>query len=155
MRVLIQRVSQASVTAGFTIKGAIEKGLLILVGIEDTDTEDDIIWLSNKIVNLRIFDNENNADSNRQPNISVKDTDGNILVVSQFTLHASTKKGNRPSYIKASKAEIAIPLYEMLVIQLSKDLGKKIETGEFGADMKVALVNDGPVTIWIDSKNKE
>jgi D-tyrosyl-tRNA(Tyr) deacylase len=150
MRVLIQRVSQASVTAGFTIKGAIEKGLLILVGIEDTDTEDDIIWLSNKIVNLRIFD-----DENKIPNISVKDINGDILVVSQFTLHASTKKGNRPSYLKASKAEIAIPLYETLVIQLSKDLGETIQTGEFGADMKVALVNDGPVTIWIDSKNKE
>jgi D-tyrosyl-tRNA(Tyr) deacylase len=150
MRVLIQRVSQASVTAGFTIKGAIEKGLLVLAGIEDADTEDDVIWISNKIVNLRIFD-----DENKIPNISVKDIDGDILVVSQFTLHASTKKGNRPSYIKASKAEIAIPLYETLVIQLSKDLGKTIQTGEFGADMKVALVNDGPVTIWIDSKNRE
>src|SRR5450755_4679546 len=146
MRVLIQRVLQASVTAGFTITGAIEKGLLVLAGIEDADTEDDIIWLSNKIVNLRIFD-----DENKIPNISVKDINGDILVVSQFTLHASTKKGNRPSYIKASKAEIAIPLYEMLVIQLSKDLGKTIQTGEFGADMKVELVNDGPVTIWIDS----
>ena len=150
MRVLIQRVLQASVTAGFTITGAIEKGLLVLAGIEDADTEDDVIWISNKIVNLRIFD-----DENKIPNISVKDIDGNILVVSQFTLHASTKKGNRPSYIKASKAEIAIPLYEMFVIQLSKDLGKKIETGEFGADMKVSLINDGPVTIWIDSKNRE
>lgn len=150
MRVLIQRVSQASVTVGFTIAGAIEKGLLILAGIEDADTEDDVIWISNKIVNLRIFD-----DENKIPNISVKDIDGDILVVSQFTLNASTKKGNRPSYLKVSKAEIAIPLYEMFVIQLSKDLGKKIETGEFGADMKVALVNDGPVTIWIDSKNRE
>ncbi len=150
MRVLIQRVSQASVTVGFTIAGAIEKGLLVLAGIEDADTEDDVIWISNKIVNLRIFD-----DKNKIPNISVKDIDGDILVVSQFTLHASTKKGNRPSYLKASKAEIAIPLYEMLVIQLSKDLGKTIQTGEFGADMKVALVNDGPVTIIIDSKKKE
>ena len=150
MRVLIQRVLQASVTVGFTITGAIEKGLLVLAGIEDADTEDDVIWISNKIVNLRIFD-----DENKIPNISVKDINGDILVVSQFTLHASTKKGNRPSYLKASKAEIAIPLYETLVIQLSKDLGKKIETGKFGADMKVALVNDGPVTILIDSKNKE
>jgi D-aminoacyl-tRNA deacylase len=150
MRVLIQRVSQASVTVGSTITGAVEKGLLVLAGIEDADTEDDVIWISNKIVNLRIFD-----DENKIPNISVKHIDGDILVVSQFTLHASTKKGNRPSYIKASKAEIAIPLYEMLVIQLSKDLGKTIQTGEFGADMKVALVNDGPVTIIIDSKKKE
>jgi len=150
MRILIQRVTQASVTVGFTIKGAIGKGLLILAGIEDADTQEDIIWLSNKIVNLRIFD-----DENRIPNISVKDINGDILVVSQFTLHASTKKGNRPSYIKASKAETAIPLYEMLVIQLSKDLGRTVHTGEFGADMKVALVNDGPVTIWIDSKNRE
>ncbi|KAA9039333.1 D-tyrosyl-tRNA(Tyr) deacylase [Ginsengibacter hankyongi] len=150
MRILIQRVSQASVTVGFTIKGAIGTGLLLLAGIEDADTEEDIIWLSNKIVNLRIFD-----DENKIPNISVKDINGDILVVSQFTLHASVKKGNRPSYIRASKAEIAIPLYEKFLIQLSKDLGKTIQTGEFGADMKVALVNDGPVTIWIDSKNRE
>lgn len=150
MRALIQRVSQASVTAGITITGAIEKGLLVLAGIEDADTEEDIVWLSNKIVNLRIFD-----DENKIPNISVKDINGDILVVSQFTLHASTKKGNRPSYIKASKAEMAIPLYEKFVVQLSKDLGKKIQTGEFGADMKVALINDGPVTIWIDTKNRE
>ena len=150
MRILIQRVTQASVTVNSTIKGAIGKGLLILAGIEDADTQEDIIWLSNKIVNLRIFD-----DENRIPNISVKDIHGDLLVVSQFTLHASTKKGNRPSYIKASKAEIAIPLYEMLVIQLSKDLGKTVHTGEFGADMKVALVNDGPITIWIDSKSRE
>lgn len=150
MRVLIQRVSHASVTVGITITGAVEKGLLVLVGIEDADIEEDIVWLSNKIVNLRIFD-----DENKIPNISVKDINGDILVVSQFTLHASVKKGNRPSYLKASKAEIAIPLYEKFVIQLSKDLGKTIQTGEFGADMKVALVNDGPVTIWIDSKNRE
>ena len=150
MRIIIQRVSQASVTVGTTVTGAIEKGLLVLVGIEDADTVEDIKWLSNKIVNLRIFD-----DENKIPNISVKDIDGDILVVSQFTLQASTKKGNRPSYIKASKAEIAIPLYEKFVIQLSKDLGKKIFTGEFGADMKVALINDGPVTIWIDTKNRE
>ena len=150
MRILIQRVSQASVTVGFTKTGAIEKGLLVLAGIEDADTEDDVMWISNKIVNLRIFD-----DENKIPNISVKDIDGDILVVSQFTLHASTKKGNRPSYIKASKAEIAIPLYEMLVIQLSKDLGKTIQTGEFGGDMKVSLINDGPITIFIDTRNKE
>jgi D-tyrosyl-tRNA(Tyr) deacylase len=155
MRVAIQRVSEASVTINYSITSSIAKGLLVLVGIEDTDTEEDIIWLSNKIVNLRIFDDENNTDSNRQPNISVKDIEGDILVVSQFTLQASTKKGNRPSYIKASKAEIAIPLYEKFVVQLSKDLDKKIHTGEFGADMKVALINDGPVTIWIDSKNRE
>lgn len=150
MRVAIQRVLEASVTIDSLITGSIAKGLLVLVGIEDADTEKDILWLSNKIVNLRIFD-----DENKIPNISVKDTNGDILVVSQFTLHASTKKGNRPSYIKASKAEIAIPLYEKFVVQLSKDLGKKIHTGVFGADMKVALINDGPVTIWIDSKNRE
>ena len=150
MRIVIQRVFQASVTVGTTVAGAIEKGLLVLVGIEDADTVEDALWLSNKVVNLRIFD-----DENKVPNISVKDIDGDILVVSQFTLQASTKKGNRPSYIKASKAEIAIPLYEKFLIQLSKDLGKVIFTGEFGADMKVALINDGPVTIWIDTKNRE
>lgn len=150
MRTVIQRVSHSSVTVGHTITGAIQKGLLVLVGIEDVDTEEDIKWLSNKIVNLRIFD-----DENKVPDISVKDAAGDILVVSQFTLHASTKKGNRPSYLRASKAEIAIPLYEKFVIQLSKDLGKIIFTGEFGADMKVELVNDGPVTIWIDTKEKE
>ena len=150
MRTVIQRVSQAAVTVNNKITGAIENGLLVLVGIEDADTEEDIKWLSSKIVNLRIFD-----DENKVPNISVKDIDGDILVVSQFTLQASTKKGNRPSYIRASKAEIAIPLYEIFVIQLSKDLGKTIFTGEFGADMKVQLINDGPVTIWIDSKNRE
>ena len=150
MRTVIQRVSKATVTVGHTITGAIEKGLLVLVGIEDADTDEDIRWLSNKIVNLRIFD-----DENKVPNISVKDSGGDILVVSQFTLQASTKKGNRPSYLKASKAEIAIPLYEELVIQLSKDLGKTILTGVFGADMKVELINDGPVTIWIDTKDKE
>lgn len=150
MRVVIQRVLQASVRVDNSITGAIRKGLLILAGIEDTDTEEDVQWLSNKVVNLRIFD-----DENKIPNISVKDIRGEILVVSQFTLHASTKKGNRPSYLKASKAEIAIPLYEAFVVQLSKDLGKIIQTGRFGADMEVALVNDGPVTIWIDSKNRE
>ncbi|HZW71335.1 MAG TPA: D-aminoacyl-tRNA deacylase [Hanamia sp.] len=150
MRTAIQRVSEAQVTIDSLITSSITKGLLVLVSIEDGDTEEDIIWLSNKIVNLRIFD-----DENKVPNISVTDIDGDILVVSQFTLHASTKKGNRPSYIKASKAEKAIPLYEKFIAQLSKDLGKKIHTGNFGADMKVALVNDGPVTIWIDSKNRE
>ena len=130
--------------------GSVEKRLLVLVGIEDGDDGEDILWLSHKIVNLRIFD-----DENKVPNISVKDAGGDILVISQFTLHASTKKGNRPSYIKASKAEIAIPLYERFVIQLSKDLGRKIQTGLFGADMQVELVNDGPVTIWIDTRNKE
>ena len=147
MRVVIQRVSEASVTIDFLIAGSIAKGLLVLVGIEDADEDEDIQWLSNKIVSLRIFD-----DGNGVPNISVKDIDGDILVVSQFTLQASTKKGNRPSYIKASKAEVAIPLYEKFVIQLSKDLGKKIYTGVFGADMKVALVNDGPVTIVMDKE---
>jgi D-tyrosyl-tRNA(Tyr) deacylase len=150
MRVVIQRVLQASVTIDEVTKSAIKNGLLIFVGIEDEDNEDDIKWLSNKIVNQRIFD-----DENKIPNISIKDTGGDILAVSQFTLHASTKKGNRPSYLKASKAEIAIPLYEKFIDQLEKDLGKKIFTGEFGADMKVALINDGPVTIWIDTKNRE
>ena len=150
MKVVIQRVSQASVCISNTIKSEIKTGLLVLVGIEDADTNEDIEWLSNKIVNLRIFD-----DENKVPNISVKDIAGDILLVSQFTLHASTKKGNRPSYIKASKPDIAIPLYEKMIVQLENDLGKKIYTGEFGADMKVALLNDGPVTILIDTKNKE
>lgn len=150
MRVVIQRVSNASVTIDGTVKSAIGSGLLVLVGIEDADNTEDIEWLSNKIVNLRIFD-----DENKVPNISVKDTGGDILLVSQFTLHAATKKGNRPSYIKASKPDIAIPLYEKMIQQLENDLGKKIFTGEFGADMKVALLNDGPVTITIDTKNRE
>ena len=150
MRAVIQRVQNANVTINDTIKAAIEAGLLVLVGIEDADTTEDIEWLSNKIVNLRIFD-----DENKVPNISVKDIDGDILAVSQFTLHASTKKGNRPSYLKASKAEIAIPLYEKFIIQLANDLGKIIHTGKFGADMKVELINDGPVTICIDTKNRE
>jgi D-tyrosyl-tRNA(Tyr) deacylase len=150
MRVVIQRVSHAAVTIDGTVFAEIKSGLLVLIGIEDTDAEEDIQWLSNKIVNLRIFD-----DENKIPNISVNDIGGDILLVSQFTLHASTKKGNRPSYIKASKPDIAIPLYEKMIEQLEIDLGKKIFTGEFGADMKVALLNDGPVTISIDSKNKE
>lgn len=150
MRVVIQRVSQAAVSINNTIISEIKTGLLVLVGIEDADTTEDIAWLSNKIINLRIFD-----DENKVPNISVKDISGDVLLVSQFTLHASTKKGNRPSYIKASKPDIAIPLYEKMILQLENDFGKEIYTGEFGADMKVSLLNDGPVTIIIDSKNKE
>ena len=150
MKAVIQRVSKASVTIGGTIKSSIAQGLLILLGIEDADTEEDIEWLSSKIVNLRIFNDENGV-----MNISVKDAGGDIILVSQFTLHASTKKGNRPSYIKASRPEFAIPMYEKMIRQLQTDLGKAIQTGEFGADMKVELINDGPVTIVIDSKNKE
>jgi len=150
MKTVIQRVSKASVTVMDTLKSEIDAGLLVLIGIEDADTNEDVEWLSNKIINLRIFNDENNV-----PNISVKDIDGDILLVSQFTLHASTKKGNRPSYIKASKPDHAIPMYEKMIAQLEKDLGKKIFTGEFGADMKVSLLNDGPVTIIIDTKNKE
>ena len=150
MRAVIQRVNHASVTIDGHIKSSIKNGLLVFAGIEDADNNDDIEWLSNKIVNLRIFD-----DLDKVPNISVKDIDGDILLVSQFTLHAATKKGNRPSYIKASKPDIAIPLYEKMIVQLENDLGKKIFTGEFGADMKVSLLNDGPVTIIIDSKNRE
>ena len=150
MRALIQRVSKVAVIINGSVKSAIEKGLLVFIGIEDADSEEDIKWLSNKIVQLRIFDDENEV-----PNISVKDIGGDLLVVSQFTLHANTKKGNRPSYIKASKPEVAIPLYEKFIRQLSLDLGKSVLTGEFGADMKVELLNDGPVTIWIDTKKKE
>ena len=150
MRVVIQRVSKASVTINGTVKSAIEKGLLVFVGIEDADSEEDIKWLSNKIIQLRIFDDEKGI-----PNISVQDISGDLLVISQFTLHANTKKGNRPSYIKASKPDVAIPLYEKFIRQLNIDLGKPVLTGEFGADMKVELINDGPVTIIIDSKNRE
>ena len=150
MRAVIQRVTQASVNINNVIKSEIKAGMLVLVGIEDADNDEDITWLSNKIVNLRIFD-----DENKVPNISVKDMGGDILLISQFTLHAATKKGNRPSYIKASKPEVAIPLYEKMIGQLEADLGKKIFTGVFGADMKVELLNDGPVTIMIDTKNKE
>lgn len=150
MRAIIQRVSRATVTIEGKIHGQIANGLLVFIGIEDADTGDDIEWLSNKIVNLRIFN-----DGNGVMNISVKDVNGNILLISQFTLHGSTKKGNRPSYIKASKPEIAIPIYEKMTRQLSNDLGKEIQTGIFGADMKVELLNDGPVTIVIDTKNKE
>lgn len=150
MRAVIQRVSQASVTIHTIIRSSIGNGLLVLVGIEDADTPEDIAWLSNKIVNLRIFNDEQGV-----MNVSVKENGGDIILVSQFTLHAATKKGNRPSYIRASKPDIAIPLYEKMVAQLEKDLSKPIGTGEFGADMKVALLNDGPVTIVIDTKNKE
>lgn len=150
MKVVIQRTLKSSVTIDNRVKSAINVGLLVFIGIEDADNEEDIKWLSNKIVNLRIFDDENTV-----PNVSVKDINGDILLVSQFTLQASTKKGNRPSYLKASKADIAIPVYEKMIAQLENDLGKKIFTGEFGADMKVDLVNDGPVTILIDTKNRE
>lgn len=150
MRVVIQRVSTASVTIDNKIVAEINKGLLVLVGVEDADTQEDIDWLVAKIAKIRIFGDENNV-----MNLSVQDVDGDIIVVSQFTLHAGTKKGNRPSYIKASKPEIAIPLYENFVRKLESEIGKKVQTGEFGADMKVALLNDGPVTIWIDSKNRE
>ena len=150
MRVVIQRVSEASVTVNESITGSINQGLLVLMGIEDADTIEDIDWLVGKIVNLRIFNDENDV-----MNRSVLDIGGQILLVSQFTLHASTKKGNRPSYIKASKPEIAIPMYEKMIATLAIALGKPIQTGIFGADMKVRLLNDGPVTITIDSKNKE
>ncbi len=150
MRTVIQRVSEASVAIDGRVNAAIGKGLLVLVGIEDADTADDILWLCNKIVGLRIFD-----DANGIPNISVKDIDGEILIISQFTLHAATKKGNRPSYIKASKPAIAIPLYEAFVKQVAAELGKPVGTGIFGADMKVSLLNDGPITIIIDSKIKD
>lgn len=150
MRSVIQRVTKASVTIEGRINGQIENGLLVLIGIEDADNDEDIEWLSGKIVNLRIFNDENGV-----MNISAKDVAGNILLISQFTLQASTKKGNRPSYIKASKPDIAIPIYEKMIRQLSIDLGKEIQTGIFGADMKVELLNDGPVTIVIDTKNRE
>lgn len=150
MRAVIQRVSEAAVKVAGEITGSIKNGLLILVGIEDADTTEDITWLSGKIVNMRIFN-----DANGVMNISVRDVDGDILLVSQFTLHASTKKGNRPSYSRASKGDFAIPMYERMIEQLSADLGKQIQTGIFGADMKVSLLNDGPVTIIIDTKAKE
>lgn len=150
MRVVIQRVSRASVTINGQCKSAIGKGMLILVGIEENDAEEDISWLCKKIVNLRIFDDENGV-----MNKSLLEDGGDILVISQFTLHASTKKGNRPSYIRAARPEISIPLYEQFCRELSEALGKEIGTGEFGADMKVELLNDGPVTICIDTKNKE
>ncbi len=150
MRVVIQRVSHASVTIEGRVNGAIEKGLLVLAGIEGEDTQEDALWLVQKIINLRIFDDENGI-----MNRSVLDVEGDILAISQFTLMASTKKGNRPSYIRAAKHEIAIPLYNYFCKELSKALGKPVETGIFAADMKVELLNDGPVTILMDSKNKE
>jgi D-tyrosyl-tRNA(Tyr) deacylase len=150
MRVVLQRVSSASVTVEDKIVGEIQKGLVVLVGIEDTDTQEDIDWLVTKITQLRIFGDENGV-----MNLSVEDVKGDVLVVSQFTLHSATKKGNRPSYIKAARPEVAIPLYEKFVSTLENKLGKKVPTGIFGADMKVALLNDGPVTIIMDSKNRE
>jgi D-tyrosyl-tRNA(Tyr) deacylase len=150
MRVVIQRVLEASVTVDGTVIGQIQKGLMVLVGIVNEDDTTDIEWLSNKIVNMRIFEDEAGV-----MNKSLLEVGGGILLVSQFTLHASTKKGNRPSYIAAAKPDISIPLYEQMILQLEKDLGASIQTGSFGADMKVALINDGPVTITIDSKNKE
>ena len=150
MKAVIQRVSNASVTIGSIIVAEIQTGLVVLIGIEDSDSQDDISWLSSKIANLRIFGDENDV-----MNLSIKDINGNVIIVSQFTLHASTKKGNRPSYIKASKPEIAIPLYKKFILQIELELGKKVQTGQFGADMKVSILNDGPVTIIIDSKNKE
>ena len=150
MRAVLQRVSKSSVTIDEKIVASIQKGIVILLGIEESDTNEDIEWLSLKIVNLRIFD-----DTNGVMNLSVKEISGELIVVSQFTLHALTKKGNRPSYIKAAKPEIAIPLYEKFIHQITLDLGKNVQTGQFGADMKVGLINDGPVTILIDTKNKE
>ncbi|CAN5489866.1 D-aminoacyl-tRNA deacylase [soil metagenome] len=150
MKAVIQRVSKCSVAIDGNVKSSIGFGLLVLLGVEEADTKEDIEWLSSKIVNLRIFSDENGI-----MNESVKDVVGDIILVSQFTLHASTKKGNRPSYIKAARPETAIPLYEKMIVQLQTDLGKSIQTGTFGADMKVELLNDGPVTIVVDSKNKE
>jgi D-aminoacyl-tRNA deacylase len=149
MLVVIQRVSETSVTIEGQVKSKIGKGLLILVGIEEADTSEDIEWLSTKIINLRIFN-----DKAGVMNLSVKDDEGDIMVVSQFTLHASTKKGNRPSYLKAAKPDVAVPIYQNFVSALSVQLGKPVQTGEFGADMKVGLINDGPVTIIVDTRNK-
>lgn len=149
MIAVIQRVSEASVKIEDKIKGSIQTGFLILLGITHDDTLEDVEWLSKKIIGMRIF-----SDEEGKMNLDLKSVNGDILLISQFTLHASTKKGNRPSFIEAARPEIAIPLYEQMIKQLSKDLGKDIQTGEFGADMKVSLVNDGPVTIIIDSKNK-
>jgi D-tyrosyl-tRNA(Tyr) deacylase len=150
MKAVIQRVAQASVTIQEQVVAQIESGLLVLIGIEEADGMEDLQWLSSKIVNLRLF-----TDANGVMNVSVKDTGGDVIVVSQFTLHALTKKGNRPSYIKAARPEFAIPIYESFVQQMEFELGKKVQTGQFGADMKVTLLNDGPVTIVIDTKNKE
>lgn len=150
MKAVIQRVLEASVTIDQKRVANINQGLLLLLGVEEADTEEDIIWLSKKIANLRIFNDENGV-----MNTSLLDIKGDVIVVSQFTLHASTKKGNRPSYIKAAKPDIAIPLYERFVSQLEADLQRKVQTGKFGADMKVSLINDGPVTIIIDTKDKK
>lgn len=150
MKAVIQRVSHSSVTIENEIVAEIQKGLLVLIGIEEADSQEDIVWLTSKIANLRIF-----GDENEVMNLSLKDINGDIIVVSQFTLHALTKKGNRPSYIKAAKPEIAIPIYENFVAQMELEIDKKVQTGQFGADMKVSLINDGPVTIIIDTKNKE
>lgn len=150
MRAVLQRVSKASVVIDGNMRSSIEKGILILLGIENDDTQEDIKWLSKKITRLRIFD-----DSDGIMNLSVADAEGEILLVSQFTLHASTKKGNRPSYVKAAKPDFAIPMYEGFIAQIEKDLGKSVKTGEFGANMQVELLNDGPVTIIIDTQNKE
>lgn len=150
MRIVIQRVSEAAVRVNGLITGQIGTGLLVLMGVEDADTSEDIEWLSNKITNIRLFDDENGV-----MNLSVKEVGADILLISQFTLHASTKKGNRPSYIKASKPDVAVPMYEKMIARLQQDLGKHIQTGIFGADMEVSLLNNGPVTIVIDSKNKE
>ena len=150
MRVVIQKVTQASVSIENQIEVSIDKGLLVLVGIEDGDANEDIVWLSSKIVNLRVFDDDNGV-----MNLSVKEVKGEVLIVSQFTLHASTKKGNRPSYIKAARPEVAIPVYEAFIKQVESLLGKRVPTGQFGAMMQVSLCNDGPVTILIDTKNKE
>ncbi|MGV8993052.1 MAG: D-aminoacyl-tRNA deacylase [Flavobacterium sp.] len=149
MKVVIQRVSEASVKIEGEVVAQINAGFLILVGIETEDSEEDLLYLVSKIIGLRIFNDENGV-----MNLSIKDVDGEICVVSQFTLHAATKKGNRPSYIKAAKADLSIPLYELFLEKLSQELGKEIPSGQFGADMKVSLINDGPVTIIIDSKNK-
>jgi D-aminoacyl-tRNA deacylase len=150
MRAVIQRVLQASVAIDGSTFSSIEKGVLVLLGIEDADTDEDILWLSQKIVQLRVFNDDEGV-----MNLSLKDVDGEILLVSQFTLHASIKKGNRPSYIRASKPEYAVPMYEKMIRQLQQDAGREIKTGVFGADMKVAFINDGPVTIIIDTKHKE
>ena len=150
MRIVIQRVSRASVTIEATVKSAIEKGYLILIGVCEEDTEEDVEWLVRKVIGLRVFDDENGV-----MNRSIMDVDGNILVISQFTLFASYKKGNRPSWLRAARHEISVPLYESFCTKLSAALGKKVGTGEFGADMKVELLNDGPVTICMDTKNKE
>ncbi|MCZ8198433.1 MAG: D-aminoacyl-tRNA deacylase [Flavobacterium sp.] len=150
MKAVIQRVSKASVEINNNIVATINSGILILIGIEEVDSQEDIDWLTSKIANLRIFGDENDV-----MNLSLKDIDGDVIVVSQFTLHALTKKGNRPSYIKAAKPDIAIPLYENFITQMELEIGKKVQTGQFGADMKVSLINEGPVTIIIDTKNKE